>query len=40
MPAITPETGGSWLLLPATLAHHLGLRELVDEQLDLGAVSR
>jgi hypothetical protein len=28
------------LLLPATLAHHLGLRELVDEHLDLGAVSR
>jgi len=25
------------LLLPATLAHHLGLRELVDEHLDLGA---
>ncbi len=25
------------LLLPATLAHHLGLRELVDERLDLGA---
>src|SRR5487761_2535865 len=24
------------LLLPATLAAHLGLRELVDEQLDLG----
>ncbi len=24
------------LLLPATLAHHLGLRELVDEHLDLG----
>ena len=24
------------LLLPATLADHLGLRELVDEQLDLG----
>ncbi len=23
------------LLLPATLAHHLGLRELVDEHLDL-----
>src|SRR5664280_1508363 len=29
------------LLLPATLAHHLGLRELVDEHLDLGqAVGR
>ena len=27
------------LLLPATLAHHLGLRELVDEHLDLGAAS-
>jgi len=25
------------LLLPATLAHHLGLRELVNEHLDLGA---
>jgi hypothetical protein len=25
------------LLLPATLAHHLGLRELVDEHLDLGS---
>ena len=24
------------LLLPATLAHHLGLRELVDHHLDLG----
>ena len=24
------------LLLPATLAHHLGLRELVDEHLGLG----
>ena len=24
------------LLLPATLAHHLGLRELVNEHLDLG----
>jgi len=24
------------LLLPATLAHHLGLRELVDAQIDLG----
>ena len=27
------------LLLPATLAHHLGLRELVDEHLDLGAAA-
>jgi hypothetical protein len=27
------------LLLPATLAHHLGLRELVDEHLDLGAAT-
>jgi hypothetical protein len=26
------------LLLPATLAHHLGLRELVDRHLDLGRV--
>ncbi len=25
------------LLLPATLAHHLGLRELVERHLDLGA---
>ena len=25
------------LLLPATLARHLGLRELVDHHLDLGA---
>ena len=24
------------LLLPATLAHHLGLRELVDEHVHLG----
>ena len=24
------------LLLPATLAHHLGLHELVDAHLDLG----
>ena len=24
------------LLLPATLAHHLGLKELVDTHLDLG----
>jgi Transposase DDE domain group 1 len=27
------------LLLPATLAAHLGLRELVDEQLDLGSAA-
>ena len=27
------------LVLPATLAQHLGLRELVDEHLDLGAGS-
>ncbi len=27
------------LLLPATLAQHLGLRELVDEHLDLGAAA-
>ena len=27
------------LLLPATLAHHLGLRELVNEHLDLGATA-
>jgi hypothetical protein len=25
------------LLLPATLAHHLGLKELVENHLDLGA---
>ncbi len=30
---LVPDAG---LLLPATLAHHLGLRELVDEHLDLG----
>ena len=29
--------GDAGLLLPATLAHHLGLRELVNEHLDLGA---
>lgn len=28
--------GDAGLLLPATLAQHLGLRELVDEHLDLG----
>ena len=28
------------LLLPATLAHHLGLRELVDHHLDLGVAPR
>ena len=28
------------LLLPATLARHLGLRELVDHHLDLGAERR
>jgi len=27
---------GAGLLLPATLAAHLGLKELVDERLDLG----
>ena len=27
------------LVLPATLAHHLGLRQLVDEHLDLGAAA-
>ncbi len=27
------------LVLPATLAQHLGLRELVDEHLDLGRAS-
>src|SRR3990170_8203270 len=30
--------GHAGLLLPATLAHHLGLGELVDEHLDLGRV--
>ena len=28
------------LLLPATLARHLGLRELVDHHLDLGGDGR
>ena len=28
--------GNAGLLLPATLARHLGLRELVDHHLDLG----
>ena len=28
------------LLLPATLARHLGLRELVDHHLDLGGGAR
>ena len=28
------------LLLPITLAHHLGLGELVDRHVDLGDVSR
>src|SRR5680860_15918 len=27
------------LLLPATLAHHLGLKELVEEHLDLGTAT-
>jgi hypothetical protein len=27
------------LLLPATLAHHLGLKELVETHLDLGAAA-
>ena len=31
---LVPDAG---LILPATLAHHLGLQELVDEHLDLGA---
>jgi Transposase DDE domain group 1 len=31
---LVPDAG---LLLPATLAHHLGLKQLVDEHLDLGA---
>lgn len=30
---LVPDAG---LILPATLAHHLGLRQLVDEHLDLG----
>jgi hypothetical protein len=31
---LVPDAG---LMLPATLAHHLGLGKLVDEHLDLGA---
>ena len=31
---LVPDAG---LVLPATLAHHLGLKQLVDEHLDLGA---
>ena len=31
---LVPDAG---LILPATLAHHLGLKALVDEHLDLGA---
>ena len=31
---LVPDAG---LILPATLAHHLGLKGLVDEYLDLGA---
>lgn len=31
---LVPDAG---LILPATLAHHLGLKRLVDEHLDLGA---
>jgi hypothetical protein len=31
---LVPDAG---LILPATLAHHLGLKQLVDEHLDLGA---
>src|SRR3990172_7279864 len=31
---LVPDAG---LILPATLAHHLGLKALVDERLDLGA---
>ncbi len=39
-----PSTTTAWvadagLLLRPTLAHRLGLRELVDEHLDLGAVA-
>ena len=30
---LVPDAG---LILPATLAHHLGLKTLVDEHLDLG----
>jgi hypothetical protein len=33
----TQRVADAGLLLPATLAQHLGLRELVDEHLDLGA---
>ena len=32
--------GNAGLLLPATLAQHLGLRELVDRHLDLGVAPR
>ena len=31
---LVPDAG---LILPATLAHHLGLKALVDEHLDLGS---
>jgi hypothetical protein len=31
---LVPDAG---LILPATLAHHLGLKQLVDEHLDLGS---
>jgi hypothetical protein len=31
---LVPDAG---LILPATLAHHLGLKQLVDDHLDLGA---
>ena len=35
--SLTTRPGGQCrLLLPATLAQHLGLRELVDHHLDLG----
>ena len=34
---LVPDAG---LILPATLAHHLGLKALVDEHLDLGAEAR
>ncbi len=30
--------GSAGLMLPATLAHHLGLRELIDRHIDLGDV--
>jgi hypothetical protein len=36
-PGSTDELTGAGLLLPATFAAHLGLKDLIDEHLDLGA---